>query len=87
MTGSLVVGGTMYLFKGCYVTMILKSPLQSLVGVYHHRKHLREDCKDGLALPNSSLLMHGSRALCTSLIEFSFGVDIMMILSEDVSWN
>lgn len=80
VTGNLVVGGSVYFLKGCYLTMILKAPLQPLIESYRHLERVKKGLKND-SESSDSVLAYASRMLCASLIECSFGIDIMAMFS------
>lgn len=75
-SGSLIFGGTVYFLRGCYLTMSFKAPIEALAKL--KQSHKRERSSVG-----NSRLFYGAWARCTSLIEFSLGIDIVDSFLED----
>ena len=90
-SGSLIVGGTVYFLKACYLTMLFKAPVESLIQLNRSRSRYathQEWFYDGGPTHNYRFtptekhrLVYGARVLCTSLIEFSFGIGFIALQS------
>lgn len=81
ISGNLMVGGSVYLLRGCYLGVLFKAPIESLIRL-HRPRETSSIHQDRLSAIHPRLF-HGTWALHTSLVEFSVGIDMVALLFKD----